>query len=92
MDDTPLVLSHQSVTFTLSGFIKKDLLKHQVEGIKWLWGLHLQKVGGILADDMGVGKTRQVCTFFLNCLLSALFVLLMLYLIDLQLISWFSSC
>jgi hypothetical protein len=28
----------------------------QVEGVKWLWGLFDNNCGGILADDMGLGK------------------------------------
>eukprot|EP00605_Chrysophyceae_sp_TOSAG23-4_P002160 GSChrysophyteH1.ASY1.ANO1.2388.1 assembled CDS len=41
------------------------LLPHQREGIKWLWNRLATKQGGILADDMGMGKTVMV-TVFLN--------------------------
>ena len=38
------------------------MFAHQREGVAWLWGLHLKgdQQGGILADDMGMGKTFQV--------------------------------
>ena len=43
------------------------MFAHQVEGLKWLYGLHMFHPGGILGDDMGLGKTFQV-----NCLLTGL--------------------
>jgi hypothetical protein len=47
------------------------LYTHQREGIKWFWGFQSKhQVGGILGDDMGMGKTIQVSTF-LNGVLSA---------------------
>ena len=45
--------------------IKKPLKRHQVQGIVWLWRLHCHGEGGILADDMGVGKTLQVRVWLL---------------------------
>ncbi len=36
-----------------------DLIPFQVEGIKWLLSIAMRKMGGILADDMGMGKTIQ---------------------------------
>jgi DNA excision repair protein ERCC-6 len=32
------------------------LFEHQRAGIDWLWQLHLKQHGGILGDDMGMGK------------------------------------
>ncbi|MEE9382285.1 MAG: DEAD/DEAH box helicase [Nannocystaceae bacterium] len=43
---------------------------HQQEGYDWLWGLYKPATpsdrwrGALLADDMGVGKTLQVLSFF----------------------------
>lgn len=35
-----------------------------MEGVRWLFDLHVRKEGGILADEMGhLGKTMQVCAF-----------------------------
>lgn len=35
-----------------------------MEGVQWLWKMHNNEYGGaLLADDMGVGKTVQVCAF-----------------------------
>lgn len=33
-------------------FIHAQLLPYQVEGLQWLWGLHRERVGGILGDEM----------------------------------------
>eukprot|EP00803_Ostreobium_quekettii_P000653 evm.model.scf_326.10 EVM.evm.TU.scf_326.10 scf_326:61344-71436(+) len=51
--------------FRLDYDCAQDLYDHQVEGIKWMWGLYERRQGGILADDMGLGKTR-LCTSFLR--------------------------
>lgn len=37
-----------------------DLQPHQKKGLEWFWNLHCSGKGGIAADDMGTGKTRQV--------------------------------
>jgi SNF2 family DNA or RNA helicase len=39
------------------------LFDHQRAGIAWLWQLHLRQHGGILGDDMGMGKTVQIAAF-----------------------------
>lgn len=44
------------------------LYPHQREGVKWLAGFVGNKVGGILGDDMGMGKTVQVATFLRGAL------------------------
>ncbi|BBN00514.1 DNA excision repair protein ERCC-6-like [Marchantia polymorpha subsp. ruderalis] len=61
--EADLVLSDGKKTYCLSGIVAHKLYKHQVEGIKWLWSLHIKKTGGILGDDMGLGKTRQIASF-----------------------------
>lgn len=45
------------------------LYAHQQEGVRWLWNLHQQNVGGVLADDLGLGKTVQTIAFLasLHC-------------------------
>ena len=42
--------------FTLAHTISSKLFSWQVEGLQWLWQLHERQTGGILADDMGLGK------------------------------------
>lgn len=42
------------------------LSEYQREGIAWMWRLYLAKHGGILADELGLGKTVQACSF-LSC-------------------------
>lgn len=39
--------------FRLGESLASELYNHQVEGVRWLWGLHEAGRGGILADDMG---------------------------------------
>lgn len=46
--------------FRLPHSLYDVLHTYQKEGIKWLWTLHLKKLGGALCDEMGMGKTRQV--------------------------------
>ncbi|GAB5359498.1 hypothetical protein AAMO2058_000549000 [Amorphochlora amoebiformis] len=43
--------------------IYDKLYPYQRDGIKWLWGLRPTGMGGILGDDMGMGKTVQICAF-----------------------------
>uniref|UniRef100_A0A0D3GVD3 Helicase ATP-binding domain-containing protein n=1 Tax=Oryza barthii TaxID=65489 RepID=A0A0D3GVD3_9ORYZ len=49
--------------FRLPHSVYDVLHTYQKEGIKWLWTLHLKKLGGALCDEMGMGKTRQVAAF-----------------------------
>ena len=37
-----------------------DMKAHQLQGLSWLQGLYQKGLGGILGDEMGVGKTLQV--------------------------------
>ncbi len=48
-----------------SGELAKKLYAHQVDGVKWLWRLQETGSGGILADDMGLGKVSvSHCAFY----------------------------
>ncbi|CAD7973208.1 unnamed protein product [Amoebophrya sp. A25] len=47
----------------LSKSIFDQLHPHQVRALLWMHALRLQREGGILADDMGMGKTVSVCAF-----------------------------
>ena len=40
--------------------ISKRLYQHQKDGVAWLWTLYELQRGGILADDMGLGKVEAV--------------------------------
>ena len=39
------------------------LFEHQKAGVAWMAGLHPQRIGGGLMDDMGMGKSRTLLTF-----------------------------
>ena len=62
-----LVLGDQG-EFSLSPEISTKLYPHQIEGVKWLFGLWKVGGGGILADDMGLGKTMQTAAFLTGLL------------------------
>lgn len=36
--------------------IKDRLFSHQIYGVNWLYKLFLDRSGGVLGDDMGLGK------------------------------------
>ena len=48
----------------LSPSFKEVVRPYQVDGIKWLKTLDDNALGGILADDMGLGKSLQLIAFF----------------------------
>lgn len=39
------------------------LYSHQKVGVQWIASMHTKKIGGILGDDMGMGKTFQTLTY-----------------------------
>ncbi|CAB9508719.1 CHD3-type chromatin-remodeling factor [Seminavis robusta] len=44
----------------------KDLFNFQKVGVEWMTGLYHQESGGILGDEMGMGKTRQTLVLLLG--------------------------
>lgn len=56
--------SEKPLAFSVPAELYKRMYPHQREGVRWLWGLHQGDMGGILGDDMGMGKTFQVSVFF----------------------------
>ena len=42
---------------------KEILRKYQIVGVEWMLKLRSMNLGGILAEDMGLGKTLQVITY-----------------------------
>jgi len=49
--------------FKLPSKVWDKLYPYQQAGIKWLWELHQNSTGGILADEPGLGKTIQIICF-----------------------------
>ena len=62
-DEGSITFTGPKSSYTLRGKIATILYPHQREGLKWLWSLHIQEKGGILGDDIGLGKTMQVRIF-----------------------------
>ena len=62
-------VSYQDIQLELSEKIEQSILDYQREGARWLKWLFLNKIGGCLADDMGVGKTFQTIAFLSDRLL-----------------------
>lgn len=46
----------EMVSSDIPAIIKADLRSYQTEGVRWLERVRLMHLGGILADDMGLGK------------------------------------
>lgn len=46
--------------------LRATLLPHQMDGLRFLVSLHANHINGILADEMGVGKTVQTLAFLLH--------------------------
>src|SRR5699024_12198421 len=53
-------------TTELPAELKADLREYQETGLKWMRALSQYGLGGILADDMGRGKTIQCITYILS--------------------------
>lgn len=43
--------------------LSERMFPHQLDGLRWLASLHSNAPGGILGDDMGMGKTFTVVSF-----------------------------
>ena len=41
--------------------LQTEMRDYQIKGVKWLMSLYQNGVNGILADQMGLGKTVGVC-------------------------------
>ena len=56
-------VSYQDIKTEFDNKIERYILDYQKEGVRWLKWLYINKLGGCLADDMGVGKTFQIIAF-----------------------------
>lgn len=56
-------ISYKDIEICFDKKIEQKILDYQREGAKWLKWLFKNKIGGCLADDMGVGKTFQTIAF-----------------------------
>lgn len=49
--------------FRLPGSLYRKLFDHQKSGVSWMGGLYHGKIGGVLGDDMGMGKTFMALSY-----------------------------
>lgn len=56
-------VSFNDIHMVYSDIVEKQIMDYQKEGARWLKWLYKNKIGGCLADDMGVGKTFQTIAF-----------------------------
>ena len=49
--------------YACPGDVYGRLFSYQKTSLKWLWELRKQQVGGIIGDQMGLGKTIQIISF-----------------------------
>ncbi len=61
LEDLPLprVPARAEKHFSPPADLNATLRPYQEEGLRWLFGLYADGLGGCLADDMGLGKTLQ---------------------------------
>jgi SNF2 family DNA or RNA helicase len=63
--DEYFVTSNGPITmpnFRIPAILFNKLFDHQKTGVEWMVGLHNQYIGGLLGDDMGMGKTFMALT------------------------------
>ncbi|KAI9009594.1 SNF2 family N-terminal domain-containing protein [Gaertneriomyces semiglobifer] len=59
--------------YRLPAHVYERLFPHQLEGVKWMWSLHGSvDMGGILGDDMGMGKTCTTIAYLYGLFVSGL--------------------
>ncbi|KAJ1456006.1 P-loop containing nucleoside triphosphate hydrolase protein [Pelagophyceae sp. CCMP2097] len=66
VDDTltgPLRMDEDGDVLELPKSISMYLCEYQRDGVRWFFKQYASQAGGILADDMGVGKTPQTIAF-----------------------------
>lgn len=59
-DEYVIILSDLKLIFKLFVKIGKMLYFYQCDGLKWFWFFYCQGKGGVLGDDMGLGKIMLV--------------------------------
>ena len=64
-DEYRLVHKKQCFVSTQPAALNAELMPHQMVGLRFLASLFVNGINGILADEMGVGKTIQTLAFLL---------------------------
>ena len=54
------LINYSKASYEIPSVLKANLREYQENGFKWLRTLYNYHLGGVLADDMGIGKTLEI--------------------------------
>lgn len=57
----------KNINYPIDKELSKVLRDYQKDGVKWLLNLTYYRLSGILADDMGLGKSLEIITLLKSC-------------------------
>jgi SNF2 family DNA or RNA helicase len=57
------IANFKELDFPLSPFLSSEIRNYQVDASRWMSTLYKYNLGGILADDMGLGKSLETIAF-----------------------------
>ena len=57
----------KSINYPIDKELSKVLRDYQKDGVRWLMNLTYYRLSGILADDMGLGKSLEIITLLKSC-------------------------
>ena len=61
------IRNYKSINYPIDKDLSKVLRDYQKEGVRWLINLAYYRLSGILADDMGLGKSLEVISLLKSC-------------------------
>ena len=61
------IRNYKTINYPIDKELAKVLRDYQKEGVRWLINLAYYRLSGILADDMGLGKSLEVISLLKSC-------------------------
>ena len=61
------IRNFKTINYPIDKDLSKVLRDYQKEGDRWLFNLAYYRLSGILADDMGLGKSLEIITLLKSC-------------------------
>ena len=61
------IRNFKTINYPIDKDLSKILRDYQKEGDRWLFNLAYYRLSGILADDMGLGKSLEIITLLKSC-------------------------